>query len=371
MSRNGSGVYSLPVPPFTPGTVILSADVNSDFSDIATALTGSIAADGQTPITGQLRGSQASAPAYSITGDINTGFGSSSADTAYIQCGGVNILACTTLGATITGTAAITGTLSVTGDTTFGNIATPLTVYSSNAGATAGPILDLYRDSATPAASDAIGAVDYNGRDSAANKQLYARLLTVIDDTTSGSEDAHWGVQTVVAGTLTTVLFSSGADISIPGALVVSGDVTGAQINGTSVGGTFVATQAEQESGGAVDRIVTPGRQQFHPSAAKMWGQVLNPSGTPTLQAGSYNITSITDTAVGRLTVTIATDFSNALWSCVPAIGTGNGPAITNNYSVHVNQNNLAAGSCELDCTSSSNAQADPDAWYFVGFGDQ
>ena len=101
MSRNGSGTYNLPVVPFTPGTTISSSDVNSDFSDIATALTGSIAADGQTPITGQLKGALGSAPTYSISGDLNTGFGSSSADTAFIQCGGANVVSCTTTTATI------------------------------------------------------------------------------------------------------------------------------------------------------------------------------------------------------------------------------------------------------------------------------
>lgn len=52
MPRNGSGTYSLPQAAFTPGTTISSAAVNSDFSDIANALTGSVASDGQTPITG-------------------------------------------------------------------------------------------------------------------------------------------------------------------------------------------------------------------------------------------------------------------------------------------------------------------------------
>lgn len=47
MSRNGSGVYSIPNT-FTPNTVISSSQVNANFSDVATALTNSIASDGQT-----------------------------------------------------------------------------------------------------------------------------------------------------------------------------------------------------------------------------------------------------------------------------------------------------------------------------------
>lgn len=52
IARNGSGTYSLPQPPFTPGTTIASSAVNSDLSDIAAALTQSISRDGQTVYTG-------------------------------------------------------------------------------------------------------------------------------------------------------------------------------------------------------------------------------------------------------------------------------------------------------------------------------
>jgi hypothetical protein len=55
MSRNGSGTYTLPVGnPVVSGTTITSAWANSTLSDIATALTGSVAADGQTPMSGTL-----------------------------------------------------------------------------------------------------------------------------------------------------------------------------------------------------------------------------------------------------------------------------------------------------------------------------
>jgi hypothetical protein len=52
MARNGSGTFSLPQPAFTPGSTIASSAVNSDFSDIAAALTQSISKDGQTVYTG-------------------------------------------------------------------------------------------------------------------------------------------------------------------------------------------------------------------------------------------------------------------------------------------------------------------------------
>ena len=55
MSRNGSGVYTLPAGnPVVSGTTISATWANNTLSDIANSLTGSIAADGQTPITGDL-----------------------------------------------------------------------------------------------------------------------------------------------------------------------------------------------------------------------------------------------------------------------------------------------------------------------------
>jgi hypothetical protein len=55
MSRNGTGTYNLPAGnPVVTGTVIASTWANSTLTDIASALTGSVAADGQTPMTGDL-----------------------------------------------------------------------------------------------------------------------------------------------------------------------------------------------------------------------------------------------------------------------------------------------------------------------------
>lgn len=55
MSRNGSGTYSLPAGnPVVTGTTIASSWANNTMNDIAAALTGSVASDGQTPMTGDL-----------------------------------------------------------------------------------------------------------------------------------------------------------------------------------------------------------------------------------------------------------------------------------------------------------------------------
>jgi hypothetical protein len=55
MSRNGSGTYNLPAGnPVVTGTTITTTWANTTLNDIASALTGSVAADGQTPMTSSL-----------------------------------------------------------------------------------------------------------------------------------------------------------------------------------------------------------------------------------------------------------------------------------------------------------------------------
>lgn len=56
MARNGSGTYSLYTPgnPVVTGTTVSSSTTNNTLNDIASALSQSIAADGQTPITADI-----------------------------------------------------------------------------------------------------------------------------------------------------------------------------------------------------------------------------------------------------------------------------------------------------------------------------
>ena len=74
------------------------------------------------------------------------------------------------------------------------------TVPYDDDGALAGPLLSLYRNSASPAANDLIAHINFYGRDSATNVQEYARVQGAIVDPTSTSEDGQLSLQTVVAG---------------------------------------------------------------------------------------------------------------------------------------------------------------------------
>lgn len=125
------------------------------------------------------------------------------------------------------------------------------------------------------------------------------------------------------------------------------------------VGDAATQTQMEAASSDAV--AVTPGRQHYHPSAAKEWLKATVSGGTPTLQSPSYNITSVTDTAQGKLGITIATDHSSAHWAAIHSGG----------QYPSVDPANQTSGSIVIESVTQGVGATDPSVWYFTGFGDQ
>lgn len=73
---------------------------------------------------------------------------------------------------------------------------------SSDAGGSVDPILNLFRDSASPAAADALGNLRFQGRNAAAAIFNYGGILMTLDDPTAGSEDGTLALRTALAGTV-------------------------------------------------------------------------------------------------------------------------------------------------------------------------
>lgn len=201
-----------------PNTVISTTAVNGDFSDIATALTDSLARDGQGGMTGAFRAidGTVSLPGISFVSDPDSGIRRVTANELAVTVGGADALTINATNATfasginvsMAGALAITGTQTITSTAgvplTINNplAGVGLSIRSTNTGAE-GPAIDLYHDSASPAPADVIGAINFLGEDSAGNADNYARIRAIITDATSTSEDAEVRLQTVVAGTLT------------------------------------------------------------------------------------------------------------------------------------------------------------------------
>ena len=93
------------------------------------------------------------------------------------------------------------GTLRLEQDPNAGITATQLTLKSTDAGAGSGPIIDLTRDSASPADSDFLGEVRFKFDNDASEETVGVKFKTQLIDASDGTEDAAFYIDTMVAGT--------------------------------------------------------------------------------------------------------------------------------------------------------------------------
>lgn len=246
----------------------------------------------------------------------------------------------------------------------------------------------------TPAAGIGTGVL-FNAESADENPSNFGRLAFVSDDVTAGSEDTYLAVQTRTAGAALADAYNF--KVTSTGKYVVTGaasatrtitlpnqDFTFSHTGGkATLAGTLTAdrtytlpdadltflqaaTQAEMETATSTTTAVSPGRTQYHPGVAKVWAYITVAGGTPSLDA-SHNVTSITDTAAGAVTVTIATDFSSANYAAIASGVTAAG-AIAN-ANVRTGQ---AAGSFIVRTyNTSSGADTDNLNLAVVAFGDQ
>lgn len=135
-----------------------------------------------------------------------------------------------------------------------------------------------------------------------------------------------------------------------------------------SVFTAWKAAVADLETATSDTKFVTPLTVQNHPGVAKCWAYITVSGGAPSL-AANYNITSIADTGVGKVTVTIGTDFSTANWAATIAVQQNAGGE-TRRWPIQ-EKTAQAAGSIVIACTATDASFADPDAYHFAGFGEQ
>jgi hypothetical protein len=112
-------------------------------------------------------------------------------------------------------TALVTGVLTTTAATVFnGGFASnaastistadnsaQITLISTDADASVGPLLDLYRNSASPADNDIVGQIRMQGKNSAGETIDYVTLFSQIQDVTDGTEDGRFFISAMTGGT--------------------------------------------------------------------------------------------------------------------------------------------------------------------------
>jgi hypothetical protein len=136
------------------------------------------------------------APSLGFTGDSDaTGFFRSAEDEIAISTGDALNSKFTTTGFQVG-----SGTAAAQFHTFKATTGDDVIIENSEAGALEGPNVVFYRNSASPAADDVLGTLEFRGEDDAGNAQSYAEVTASIVDASSGSEDGRLDFVVTKAG---------------------------------------------------------------------------------------------------------------------------------------------------------------------------
>ena len=113
--------------------------------------------------------------------DLDTSISANTDDTLVIEAGGNTMATITATTFTIND-----GTTITTADNTD-----TLTLVSTDADATQGPVLNLYRNSSAVEDDNDIARINFTGNDSGGNATTYASTRVIINDVTDGTEDTQ------------------------------------------------------------------------------------------------------------------------------------------------------------------------------------
>lgn len=138
---------------------------------------------------------------------------------------------------------------------------------------------------------------------------------------TLGTANAAGSASTAIASDSTLLVY----DTTVP-TTIVSGDSAAAGSQATAARrdhthgmytATVAATAAEMEAATSNTVFATPGRTQNAPGVSKAYLRIATDGAS---FSGSYNVASVTDTAVGTRVIVITTDFSDTAYSVVTTL---------------------------------------------------
>lgn len=189
---------------------------------------------------------------------------------------------------------------------------------------------------------------------SAGSTTISAAAITVLDDASVSAM-----VDTLGGASAT----GSGGIVRATSPVLVTpslGVATGTSFNNI----TGIATQAECETGSDLGKVVTPGRQQFHPSACKGW---IAAAGDGSAIDGSYNVSSLTDNGTGAFTVNWATDFSSTVYARTAGFIVSDGTRSNG----HIELDHGSAAVTDVFTSNSAASAIDVFKFWVDAFGDQ
>jgi len=92
------------------------------------------------------------------------------------------------------------GTINSPVEFTSADNLTQLTLTSTDADATTGPVLDLVRDSGSPADGDSIGQIKFTADNDAGEATIYSNINNTLRDASNGAEDGQFQVNVITNG---------------------------------------------------------------------------------------------------------------------------------------------------------------------------
>lgn len=217
---------------------------------------------------------------------------------------------------------------------------------SQDAGATAGPNISAYRNSASPAAADIIGGYYFYGKDSAGNKQEYGLIYGQIDDPVSTTEDGTIFLRVTVAGTPTNRLTLNAAGVTVGGTITYTGAISGLTGTGALDSGSITSNFGSINIG---TDAITAGAASF----GAVSGTTGTFSGAVSGTTGTFSstVTGVAGTFSG--VVTAAQDFKSSTANAILNT-TGAG-------TVYLRPNGVGSATGQFTVASNGNANSSGD----------
>ena len=168
--------------------------------------------------------------------DADTSISSASDDTLVVEVGGNTL-------ATVTSTSV---TFNDGVEITVNDNSNTLKLTSTDADATNGPILRMFRDSSSPADSDETGRIIFSADNDAGEETNYFEMKSIIVDASDGTEDGQLRLSGIVAGSSVEYLrFDTGGterlQVSSAGAFALQ-SAGGSFIHSNTISNTFTLT---------------------------------------------------------------------------------------------------------------------------------